>query len=69
MRVFEETGRDLGRIKEVLKTGANDIYVVACPAADEGLPAEFLFPALRHLVVEISLEEKKMVVKIPEGLI
>lgn len=66
--VYEDTGRYLGRISEVLQTGANDIYVISCPSEDLGLPKQILFPALQKLVVSFCLEKRKMAVKIPEGL-
>jgi 16S rRNA processing protein RimM len=66
--VYEDTGRHLGRISEVLQTGANDIYVINSPGESAGLPRQILFPALQKLVVSFSLEKKKIVVRIPEGL-
>ncbi len=68
LKVYEDTGRYLGLIREILHTGANDIYVINCPPEDVGLPKEILFPALKQLVVSVSLKEKKVVVKTPEGL-
>ena len=69
MEVYQDTGRFLGRIKEVLKTGANDVYVIQSPPDAGELPKEILFPALKHLVVSFELQEKKAVVRIPEGLL
>ncbi len=68
LSVYEESGRFLGRIKEVLQTGANDVYAIESPPEAQELPREILLPALKRLVLELSLEEKKVVVKIPEGL-
>ncbi len=68
LQVYEDTGRYLGLIREVLQTGANDIYVIDCPSEAGDLPQEILFPALKHLVAGISLKDKKVVVKTPEGL-
>ncbi len=64
--VYEESGRELGKIDAVRKTEANDIYIIK--TVTEGLPRELYFPALRELVKQVSLEEKKMVVILPEGL-
>ncbi len=69
LEVYEETGRFLGKIRDVLLTGANDVYVISPPPQAEGLPGEILFPALKHLVVEMNLPEGKVVVKILEGLL
>ena len=68
MAVYEAGGGFLGTITDVLTTGANDIYIISCPKDEPHLPREILFPALKHLVESISMEEKKMVVRIPEGL-
>lgn len=52
LRVFTEEGRDLGEITEVIRTGANDVYVT--PSA--------MVPALRQVVREVDLERKRMLV-------
>jgi 16S rRNA processing protein RimM len=70
--IFEIVGLDvytvaeekLGRVKQVLKTGANDVYVVKPPAG-----ADILVPALKQVVKEINLEANRMVVELPEGLL
>jgi len=59
----EEDGAFLGKIRDVLKTGANDVYVVAL---QDG--RELLLPAIKEVVKEISLQENKMVVKLMEGM-
>jgi len=68
LHVYEESGRYLGSIREVLLTGANDVYVIATPPGTEGLPGEILFPALKSLVRSIDVKNRKAVVQIPEGL-
>lgn len=54
----------LGKIDEVIETGANDVYVIK----KEG-SKDILIPALKKLVKEVNLETKKMVVELMEGLI
>ncbi len=59
-------GEYLGRVKQILPTGANDVYVIERPAdchADE-----ILLPAIASVVLEIDLSQRVMVVAIPEGL-
>ncbi|AEG60065.1 ribosome maturation factor RimM [Desulforamulus ruminis] len=63
LKVYEE-GRELGELVQVLKTGANDVYVIKPP---EG--KDLLLPALKSVVKEIDLERGKMEVKLPDGLI
>jgi 16S rRNA processing protein RimM len=61
--VVETTeGRELGKLTEVLYTGANDVYVVAGPSG------EILIPALREVILTVNLSEGRMVVSLPEGL-
>lgn len=55
VRVFSEEGRDLGEITEVLRTPANDVYVTAAA----------MIPALRQVVREIDLEQRRMTVSLP----
>lgn len=62
--VLKQDGRKIGEVKDVLKTGSNDVYVVDC-----GEGREILVPALKSVVTDISIEEKRMVVSLPEGLV
>lgn len=61
LTVEEENGLVLGKVADVLKTGANDVYVIA---GDNG--KEILIPAIKEVVRRISLEEGRMVVKLQE---
>jgi len=63
LEVFTEQGENLGRVKEILKTGANDVYVV------QGAKGEVLLPAIPQVIREVVLEEGRMVVRLLEGLI
>ncbi len=63
LEVWTEEGDLLGRVKEIIYTGANDVYVV------EGPRGEVLIPALDDVVLKIDLEAGKMVVRLPEGLL
>lgn len=55
----------LGKIQDVLKTGANDVYIVK--AQDNNRPV--LIPALKQVVKEIDLKNKCMVVEPLPGLL
>lgn len=57
-----ENSRYIGRVKEILETGSNDIYVVR-----EG-EKEFLIPAVHHVIKKIDLENGEMIVAEMEGL-
>lgn len=64
IKVYDEDEKYLGTLKDVLKTGSNDVYIVK----DED-NKEILVPALKTVIREISIEGKRMVVALPEGLI
>ena len=46
------TGKEYGELKEVLPTGANDVYRIVDVSGKE-----YLFPAVRHMIKEINLEK------------
>lgn len=55
LRVFDSLGSELGEIVEVLRTGSNDVYLVKGPK-------EILIPAIKSVVMEINLDENKMII-------
>jgi 16S rRNA processing protein RimM len=56
-------GEYLGRVREVLVTGANDVYVVRGPKG------EILLPAIEEVVRTIDLEGGRLVVEMMQGLV
>jgi 16S rRNA processing protein RimM len=63
--VYDAAGAKLGEIVEVLATGSNDVWVVRSSLADV---KEFIVPALRSVVREVSLADRRVVIDIPIGL-
>ena len=63
LEVFDDLGTRVGRVTEIIQTGAYDVYVVL--RSDK---KDVLLPAVINVVQEIDLDRKVMVVKIPEGL-
>ncbi len=63
LAVATAAGEPLGRVTEVLATGANDVYVVR---GDRG---EILVPATAEVVKEIDLAAGRMVIEALPGLI
>ena len=61
--VWTTEGEHLGRVSEVLFTGANDVYVV------RGEKGEILIPAVEDVVLEIDLAGGRLTVELMEGLI
>ncbi len=64
MEVFDENRGKLGILKDIIQTGSNDVYIVR--SENNG---EILVPALKSVVKEISIEDKRVVVSLPEGLV
>jgi 16S rRNA processing protein RimM len=61
--VWTTEGEHLGRVSEVLFTGANDVYVV------HGEKGEILIPAVEGVVLEVDLAGGRLTVELMEGLI
>ena len=64
LRVQSREGEQLGSIREVLQTGANDVYLV-----DRGDQRDLLVPALGDVVVDVDLGRGTMTVDLPDGLL
>jgi 16S rRNA processing protein RimM len=62
MTVVEQDGTLLGKVTEIIDTGANDVYVVVGP------DGELLLPAIESAILEIDLDADRMVVHVMEGL-
>ncbi len=62
LEVRTTEGRSLGRVAEILSTGANDVYIV------RGGPRELLIPAIEDVVKEVDIEGGRLVVEPPEEL-
>lgn len=54
--VYDENGEDLGKIGDVIQTKSNDVYWIK-------EKKELLIPALKDIVVNINVEEKKVIIK------
>lgn len=61
--VVDEEENKIGILSDVINTGANDIYIVKKEDAKE-----LLLPAIKQVVKNIDIKNKKIVVKIMEGL-
>ncbi|HMK74885.1 MAG TPA: ribosome maturation factor RimM [Thermodesulfobacteriota bacterium] len=62
MRVETREGKGIGKVKEILPTGANDVYVV------EGKRGEILLPATEEVIQSIDLGRRVIKVIRMEGL-
>lgn len=62
--VFTEEGRELGKITEILETGANDVWEITPDAGKK-----HYIPYIEDVVKEIDVEEKKVTIEVMEGLL
>lgn len=64
LKVVTDEGQEFGVMKDVLQTGANDVYVI------EGKDGkEYLFPAIKQCILDVDLEAQVMTVHILDGLL
>jgi len=63
LEVFTVAGLSLGKVSDILSTGANDVYVVVDGSK------EILIPAVNDVVKEIDLGRKRLVIEVIEGLL
>jgi len=63
LKVVDESGNLLGSLVEILKTGANDVYIVH---AEDG--NEILLPAIDSVILEVNLDRSEILVRPPEWL-
>lgn len=61
--VYTDEGTLLGKVKDIYNTGANDIYSI------ETESKEVLLPAIKEVIKQIDIENKKIIVHILKGLL
>ena len=64
LTVMTDEGEKLGVMKDVLQTGANDVYIVKM---DDG--KEVLLPAIKDCILNVDLEKGEMLVHVLDGLL
>ena len=64
LKVVDENEKELGTLVDVMKTGANDVYIVK---NEEG--KELLFPAIKECILNIDFKTKIMTVHVMDGLL
>lgn len=63
MEVYATDGEYIGKINVVYQTGANDVYEIV------NKNKSFLIPAVKDVVKEVNIKDKKMVIHVIEGLL
>jgi 16S rRNA processing protein RimM len=64
LEVSSDEGNYLGILTDVFSTGSNDVYEVKSE-----LGKTILLPAIKEVILQIDIENKRMLVKLLEGLI
>ncbi len=62
LEVFEDDTL-VGTLEDVFTAGAADVYVIKRKGKDD-----LLLPALKEVILDVDIENKKIMVKIPEAL-
>ncbi len=57
VKVYDENNKFLGRVKDVIQTGANDVFVV------KNGEEEMLIPSVKDYILDLNLENSQMVVR------
>lgn len=63
IEVYTQEGEFLGKINDVIETGANDVYSVK-----KENEKELLIPAIKQCIKKVDIADKKMIVMLLEGL-
>ena len=64
LHVILDDGTEFGTLKNVMETGANDVYII-----DTNAHGEVLVPAIRECIQDIDLEKNTMTIHLMKGLI
>lgn len=64
LQVYTEDGEAFGVLKDVLETGANDVYII-----DSAKHGEVLVPAIKQCILDVDIEGQKMTIHLMEGLV
>jgi len=64
MTVVDDSGNELGKLTEIIQTGANDVYVVL-----SGTGKELLLPSIKQVVLDVDVESNRMIVHLIPGLL
>lgn len=64
LKVQDEDGKELGTVKDVIETGANDVYEVEMADGKS-----LLLPAIKQCILNVDVENGTMQVHVMEGLL
>lgn len=64
LTVVTDEGEEFGTVKDILQTGANDVYVIT---GNDG--KEYLFPSIKECILDVDLDKGQVLVHILDGLL
>ena len=64
LAVVTDEGEEFGTVKDILQTGANDVYVIT---GKDG--KEYLFPSIKECILDVDLDKGQVLVHILDGLL
>lgn len=65
-RVVTDEGRELGKVRDVLETGANDVFLVR--GEKDGKPKDYLIPHIDQCILSVDIEQALITVHMMDGL-
>lgn len=64
LTIVDDSGVTLGELKDVIETGANDVYEIKTPDG-----RSILLPAIKECILDVDLEEGIILVHLLKGLV
>lgn len=64
LKVVDEEGKAFGTLRDVMETGANDVYII-----DMTDGREVLIPAIKECILEVDMEAGVMKIHVMDGLL
>ena len=64
LNVVLEDGTEFGTLRDVMETGANDVYII-----DSNEHGEVLLPAIKECILDVDLEKNTKTVHLMKGLL
>ena len=63
--IVDEDGKVLGKVSDIIQTGANDVYEMTVDCTDE----KVYVPAIKDCVKEINIEKGQIIIHVMDGLL
>ncbi len=64
LKVVTDSDEEFGVLKDIIETGANDVYVI-----EKADGSETLLPAIRECILDVDMDENVMRVHLMKGLV